>query len=61
LKIAVSQQIFQNAITKSDIFSQKTEVIEFMVSHVALWLSLPEENIVQQSTMEQNGKVYFIA
>ena len=32
-----------------------------MVSHVALWLSLPEENIVQQGTTEPISKVYFIA
>ena len=32
-----------------------------MVSHVALWRSLPEENIVQQGTPEVNSKIYFIA
>jgi hypothetical protein len=46
LKLQVTQQIFENAIRRSPIFAQKNEVIEFMVSHIYLMLSLPEENII---------------
>lgn len=55
----VTQQIFQNAIKNNAIFSNRTDVIKFMIQQVSPQLALPEQSIIFKNDIPDN--VYFIA
>lgn len=59
MRLQVTQNIFESAISKNEIFQDQTDIVEFIIFYLNPKLYLPEDYVIEYGG---NGKdMFFIA